>query len=87
MIRFIKTAALGLPLCAIAALAQPALAAETPAAGKGEVVSAEKADAKAAKPKKYCIKITQDTGTHVARQECRTRDEWERLDVELPAEK
>jgi uncharacterized protein (DUF2384 family) len=87
MIKFIKNAALGLPLCAIAALAQPALAAEGSAAVKGAAVSAEKAEAKASQPKKYCMRLTQDTGTRIAKRECRTRAEWEQLDIEVAAEK
>lgn len=87
MIRFIKNASLGLPLCAIAALAQPALATDGSTSPKGPAVSVEKAEAKASKPKKYCVKFTGDTGSRVVRQECRTRAEWEQLDVQLPAEK
>ena len=87
MIRFIKSAALGLPLCAIAALAQPALAAEGRGAAKDAAVSAGKADAKASKPKKYCLRFEETTGTHIAKQECKTRAHWEQLEVELPSEK
>ena len=87
MIRFIKTAALALPLCAIASLAQPALAAEAPTAAKGTAAAAQPGEAKASQPRKYCIRLTNDTGSRVRKQECRTKAEWEQLDIEVPSEK
>lgn len=87
MIRFIKSAALGLSLCAMPALAQPALTADGRGAAKDAAISAEKADAKASKPKKYCLRFEEATGSHLAKQECKTRAQWEQLDIQVPAEK
>lgn len=87
MIRFIKSAAFCLPLFAVAALAQPAIAADASAVAKGAAVSAQKSEAKASQPKKYCLRLSQDTGTRIVRQECRTKAEWEQLDIELPSGK
>jgi hypothetical protein len=83
--KFMKIAAFGLPACAMLALAQPANAAEEPAgsAVKAAQASGGKAKAKAAGPKRHCLKVVLDTGTRIVREECRTRAEWAEQGVEL----
>ena len=33
--------------------------------------------------KTYCLRYTQDTGSHLTRTECRTKKEWARLGVDV----
>jgi hypothetical protein len=32
---------------------------------------------------KYCVQYENDTGSRLRRQECRTREEWQRLGVDI----
>jgi hypothetical protein len=38
---------------------------------------------KAAQEKQYCLKFTDDTGSHLTRTECRTKKEWRQLGVDV----
>jgi len=84
--KFTKIAALGMSACAMLALAHPVSAAEGPAASGAKAVEAasEKTNAKKAVAKKYCMRVSQDTGTRISKRECRTKAEWAEYGVETP---
>ena len=87
--KFVKTAALCLPACAMLALAQPVQAGEAAnaAAVKAADAVGQNAPKKAGREKKYCMRMTPDTGSRITTQACKTKAEWTTLDVEVPAEK
>ncbi len=85
--KFINIAALTLPACAMLALAQPAAAAEAPATSGAKPAQAAAGVDKAAAPKKYCMNVIPDTGTRIARRQCKTRAEWAELDVQVQTSK
>jgi hypothetical protein len=87
--KFTKIAALGMSACAMLALAHPASAAEGPAASGAKAVEAasENTNAKKAAAKKYCMRVSLDTGTRISTRECRTKAEWAEYGVEMPTAK
>ena len=68
MSKLIATIGLGLVLASTAATAAPAAKPTNKPAGDA---------------KQYCIKFADDTGSHLARTECRTKSEWKRLGVDV----
>lgn len=48
--------------------------------------SASSADAtKAKQPTKYCFDIEAPTGSRIQRSDCRTQEEWNRVNVKVPS--
>jgi hypothetical protein len=38
-----------------------------------------------AREQKYCLTFNSDTGSHIARTECRTKKEWKQLGIDVDA--
>ena len=68
MLKFLATAALSVFLASTATGAAPPVKTEPPA--------------KTGEPT-YCIQFEPQTGSHVAKTECRTRSEWRELGVNV----
>jgi hypothetical protein len=68
MVKLLASIGLGLLLASTAAVAAP-----------------DGRPAKPAKPaeRQYCLKFADDTGSHLARMECRTKKEWRQLGVDV----
>ena len=47
--------------------------------------AAQASDGNTVAPKEqiYCLEFKEDTGSHVNRRECRTKQEWKRLGVDV----
>ena len=67
MSKFLYTVGLGILLASTAAIA-------TPGAKLSDKTPAEK---------QYCLKFADDTGSHLARSECRTKKEWRKLGIDV----
>lgn len=75
-------AALPLSLASSPAAAEAASSAASPSTGPGDAVA--KGAAKPGARTKYCF-IEEHTGSHIVRQSCRTKAEWEAIGIEIPA--
>lgn len=69
------------PVAATAApLAAKPVAEATPAAP-----AAVAATSKAKAPTRYCFEVAAPTGTRIPSTQCRTEEEWNRMNVKVPA--